>query len=165
MRAAGFPPCSKDSCCSLGFVTAHRSPCRKRAARKRFTKAATHKQQYSEPGRSGNLYCCLPVALVEVAFLLLFVWISREKPQLNKTLSHEIGSLYRSMTWSTKTQNLPQSWRHRPNIFLYQTTRLSESLEGFNSSLVVADQNLPWEDKWFLSCNFFNFFKNWVFEP
>jgi len=51
-------------------VTAHLLTWLNRTVRKCFEKAATFKHQYSEPGLTGKLYCCLPVA-VELAFLLL----------------------------------------------------------------------------------------------
>jgi len=56
-------------------VTAHRVTCLERAVRKRFIKTATHKQQ---PGGVGNLYCNLPVAVVEMTIWLLRVRISNE---------------------------------------------------------------------------------------
>ena len=56
----------------------------KRAVSKRFIKGSyMYQQQVSEPGRTGNLYCWLPVTLEELAFLPLCVRISHEKPQLN----------------------------------------------------------------------------------
>jgi len=66
-------------------VTAHRVTCLEHTVGKCFKNAAAHfpsLQQYSEPGREGNLYCCLHVARVELAFFL-HVQISCEKLQLN----------------------------------------------------------------------------------
>jgi len=56
-----------------------------------FIKAATCAQAITEwTWSSGDLCCCLPVALVDSAFLPLRVPIAHEKPQLNEQISSQI---------------------------------------------------------------------------
>ena len=63
-------------------VAAHRVICLERAVGKCFKNMAAHKQQWSGPGWAGNLCCCLPFALADLAFFPLRFRILPTKPQL-----------------------------------------------------------------------------------
>ena len=71
-------------------MTGHRVTNLKRAVRKHYKKAAAQKKQESEPGRTrGNLYCCSPVALVDLG----------------------VPSVVRSnLPWKTATKNAKDCW-------------------------------------------------------
>jgi len=71
-------------------VTGHRVTYLKGAVRKHFKKAAAQRKEESEPGRTGgNLYCCSPVAPVDLG----------------------VPSVVRSnLPWKTATKNAKDRW-------------------------------------------------------